>query len=531
MKVIAYITRAVLVLAVAGTLVPAIYAQDDSTQSSSPSTSSTPSSAPQQDSSQQSTSQADSSQQDSGAPPAATAPPQTSVENPPLSGLDQPQAEPAYGGRSYLVPGLQFSEAADTNPSGSTRNNNTVTEVSRGLGSLDLQKIWKRSQLGLDYIAGGVYYVGPRFSNLGRTYQVHTFAGDERILWRTGQMVIRDSFNYLPEGTFGFNSFGGAASFGSALGGGLSGAGAGSGVGGGLTGGIPTGNLGGGSFGSIGFQPRIGNSSIVDIVQQLSPRTSVTVAGAYDFTHFLTSASSQFPVINSQQASGQIGFNHIISRKDQIGVLYAYKEVHFPLAGTGTVKVDVWNALYGHRITGKLNLVLAGGPQVVTVSNPPGSAAFLAFGPTTRKVAGNGSVTFHYSVTARTNVQMLYQHFVTPGSGFFAGANTDAARLSLARILGRRWTATADGGYSHSSALQSSSTVGLNSNAYQFWYSGASLRRQLGQHFGAFISYQFNDFGSGHCNGSSTSSVCGQTVQQHVGVFGIDWHPSPIRLD
>ena len=39
-------------------------------------------------------------------PPAATAPAeQNNAENPPLSGLDQPVAEPAFGGRSYLVPG------------------------------------------------------------------------------------------------------------------------------------------------------------------------------------------------------------------------------------------------------------------------------------------------------------------------------------------------------------------------------------------------------------------------------------------
>lgn len=521
MKAIDHITRVLLLLAIVGTMVRTIYAQDDSTQSSSSSSSTTPSSSSPQDASQQNSSQQGSSQQDSGAPPAATVPPETNVENPPLSGLDQPQAEPAYGGRSYLIPGLQFSEAADSNPSGRT-GNSTVTEVSRGLGALDLQKIWKRSQLGLDYIAGGVYYVGPHFSNLGRTYQVHTFAGDERILWRTGQLAIRDSFNYLPEGTFGFNSFGGAGSFGSALGSGLTGAGAGSGVGGGLTGGTP-GGLSGGSFGSIGFQPRIGNTSIVDIVQQLSPRSSITLAGTYDFTHFLSSANTLVNVIDSQMASGQIGFNRIITRKDQIGVLYAHQELHFPIKGAGTVHADVWNALYGHRITGKLNLVLAGGPQLVSI-NPPG-------GSTTRRISGNGSITFRYSVTARTNAQVLYQRYVTPGSGFFAGATTDAARLSLARILGRRWTATTDGGYSHSSALQSSTTAGLNSNAYQFWYSGASLRRQLGQHFGAFISYQFNDFGAGRCNTSPPSSVCGQTVQQHVGVFGIDWHPRPIRLD
>src|SRR5713101_4050725 len=53
-----------------------------------------------------------SSAQAGGAPPAATGPSAgPDIENPPLSGLDQPTSEPAYGGRSYLVPGIQLSEA------------------------------------------------------------------------------------------------------------------------------------------------------------------------------------------------------------------------------------------------------------------------------------------------------------------------------------------------------------------------------------------------------------------------------------
>jgi len=57
--------------------------------------------------------QNDSSDQSGGAPPAASTPAEINAENPPLSGLDAPSAEPAYGGRSYLVPGIQLTESAD----------------------------------------------------------------------------------------------------------------------------------------------------------------------------------------------------------------------------------------------------------------------------------------------------------------------------------------------------------------------------------------------------------------------------------
>jgi hypothetical protein len=465
-----------------------------------------------------------------GAPPAATGTPGQSMENPPLSGLDVPTAEPAFGGRSYLQPALQFSESANSNATGTNNSNyNGISATSQGLGSLDLQKLWKRYAIGLDYVAGGVAYSGPTLPGRGNAYQVHTLASDQRILWRTGQLAIRDSFDYLPEGTFGFNSMGGAGSFGSALGGI---AGAGSGLGGGISGGSPAGLFGAGSFGYIGFEPRIDNLAIIDITQELSPRSTVTLGGGYDIGHYLNSPQASFPIVDSEQATGQVGYDRILNQKNQIGVLYAFQEFHFPLANTGDVRAEVWNALYAHRISGRLNLVLAGGPQLVDVHRPP----VLLLGVTiplapTETVSANGSVTLQYTVSSRTSGQVLYQRYITPGSGFYAGADTNAARLSMSHLFGRRWTGATDCGYSHNSALQNASpSVGLNAHAYQFWYAGGSLRRHLGPHFDAFASYQFNDFGSTACT-SSKSNVCGQAIERQTGMVGITWHPRPIRLD
>jgi hypothetical protein len=466
------------------------------------------------------TAQDDAGSAGSGAAPAATAPAeQNNVENPPLSGLDAPAAEPAFGGRSYLVPGLQVSEAVDSNAASTASNNTHMSEITRALGSVDMQKIWRQYQFGLDYIAGGNFYAGPIITtNHSRFTQVHTLAANQRILWRTGQLAIRDSFDYLPEGSFGFSSYGGAGGFGSAIGGGVTGVGAGTGVGSGLAGGSA--GLGT-SFGSVGYQPRIDNSSIIDVVQGLSPRSTVTMAGGYSFTNYLDTSSSA-PLVNSQQITGQVGYNRTLNRKDQIGVQYSYQDFHFPRVGSGSVQAHAWNALYGHRVSGKLNFTVAGGPQLVILNNA---------GATTKKLAANGSLTLGYTVSSRTNVQVVAQHYVSPGSGFYAGANTTATRVSLGHRFGRHWTTSTDAGYSHNSNLQSSSVLppaGVTSHSYQFWYAGTSLQRQLGQQFSAFVSYQFNDMGLRQC---APTVICGGTSTRHTGQVGINWHPRPIRLD
>jgi len=139
---------------------------------------------------------------------------------------------------------------------------------------------------------------------------------------------------------------------------------------------------------------------------------------------------------------------------------------------------------------------------------------------------------FSYTISSRTHFQFDYDRYVTPGSGFYAGANTNALRVSLGHLFGRRWTTNADAGYSHNANLQTSNSTsaGVNSRTYQYWYAGTSLQRQLGPEFSVFVSYQFNDLGVGQCSTTNTS-ICGLTAKRHTGQFGINWHPRPIRLD
>lgn len=451
---------------------------------------------------------------DQGAAPAATGPDTTTqaIENPPLSGLDQPSFEPGFGARSYLLPKLQVSEAVDTNPSGGLGSNTVLKDVTRGLGSLTLQKIWKIHPLDINYIGGAAWYPGAS----GSVYQLHSLGAVQRILWRTGQLSIRDSFSYLPQGSFGFNSFGGAGGVtgGGGLGslGGTSGGGVGGGAGGTTLGGI--------GFGSLGNQPRITNSSTLDVTQSLSPRSSVVLAGSFALTDFLNNPQGY---VNSQQSTGQAGYNYQISRQDQIAVSYAYEEFHFPQAGTGnSFNANVWQVLYGHRISGRLDFRAGGGPQWIHSQTQGVSSSFIS---------GSGQAALTYYRSARTNISLSYSHYANPGSGFFAGANTDSARLALTRTLTRRWSLTTDTGYSYSSrVLKKTTTIANNAQTYDYWYAGGALRYQISRHFGAFADYQYDSigFGNGFCK---LGTPCNTGYGHHVGLIGLDWTPSPIRIE
>src|SRR5206468_11995301 len=114
--------------------------------------------------------------------------------------------------------------------------------------------------LDIDYSGGADWFNGG-----SKVYQVHSLGAVQRILWRTGQLALRDNFSYLPQGSFGSNSFGGSG----ALTGGSGIGGTGIAGGGGFPGG---GNI---NFGSVLTQPRISNMSAADVTQSISPRSTV----------------------------------------------------------------------------------------------------------------------------------------------------------------------------------------------------------------------------------------------------------------
>ena len=443
------------------------------------------------------------------APPAAFGPENPPVivnENPPISGLDQPSLEPNFQPRSMLVGGVEGSESLDSNIGSDARP--AWHSVTRGLGGLTMQRLWRRYQLAAAYV-GGVGYYNRAGDGLK---QIQKVQAQQSILWRTGQLTMRDSFSYLPEGSFGSGAFGGSGGFQLGLGSLGEGMGMlGSGLGG------HYGALGAQQLGSLGQAPRITNTGILDVVQGLSPRSSLTAAGSYGLTHF-TDNSQGF--INSEQAGAQAGYSHTVSKKDQLALSYGFQSFHFPSeTGADNVIAHVVQAMYGHRVSGRMDLVFGAGPQWTRTQDP-------VTGNTSRiSVAGQATLRYRFH---NTSMMLSFERYDNSGSGFFAGAESNVARLELARKLGRRYTANAALGFAHNRRLQSS-VQGVASTSYNYGFAGLALRREFGYNWGTYLSYQWNDQVFDTCPVPGPN--CDRISVRHVLTFGVDWHFRPIRID
>jgi hypothetical protein len=427
-------------------------------------------------------------------------------DNPPISGLDQPTLEMRGATRSFFSPGLQVSESADTN-SGNQLGKSQLKSATRVLGALDLQKFWPKSDFFLEYLGGGVFFSDGSHD----VRQLHALAGLFVTRWRTGQITFRDSFSDLPEGSFSVGAYGGAPGLGLARGG----------VGAGIPGGGLPGMNGNATFGGIGLTPRISNLAVADIVQAISPRSAVTVAGGYTTAHFLEGNPS---LINSQQFTVEGGYSHLLNRRDQIALVYAFQEFVFPLAAGGKIDVNVVNLRYGRNITGRLNLLVGAGPQYISIYSPqPGGSV------TQRRVSASVRARLMYKFP-KASLAASYEKYTSSGSGFFAGADTQVGRLSVMRPIGRTWEFFGDVGYSYHKRLQNLLFLGTAGATYSDGFAGVAFRKQIGRNFGIFAASRFNDlaFDNSFCG---TGTSCSRISQRYVGTVGVDWHPRPIRIE
>jgi hypothetical protein len=425
-------------------------------------------------------------------------PAQPTTENPPISGLDLPGLEPRTAPLSYLQPGVHVSESVDSNV-GNALGGSSVHSVTQALGSLTLERLWSNYDLALDYLGGVGYYNAP---GIGAKL-VQGLNVSQKIKWKRGQLALYDDFSYSPEGNFG-SAYGAGGSQQNLVGGGF---------------------LGGGVFGSLGQVPRITNLTAAEITQSLSPKSVLTLTGAYGLLHFMGKDQQGISFVGSTQVSAQAGYNRILTRHDQVALVYGYQGFRFSsVAGSRTsFHTQIVQAMYGHRISGRMDFLIGAGPQVTSFNS------LTILGPSRENklsVAGRASLRYHFP---KTSLELSYDRYTTSGSGLFAGAQSNIAALRASRPITRVWSGFADLGFSQNSRLQPSS-AGVNANHYGAGFAGFGARRAIGRYFRVFASYQFNELylDNSFCAGRSG---CNRISQRQVGTFGLDWTPRPIRID
>jgi hypothetical protein len=459
-------------------------------------------------------------------------------DNPPISGLDMPNLEPHASPLNYVQAGAHVSEALDSNVA-DTLGGSGFHSRSQALGSLELQRLWSHYDLALDYL-GGIGYYAARGIGLK---QIEELGVNQKITWKRGQLGLRDAFSYQPEGSFG-SSYGSIAGTGA----GLSGLGT---------------FLSGNGLGALGEVPRIQNVSLVDVVQNLTPKSSVTATGGYSFVHFLgNDLTTGTSFIGNSQITAQVGYNRVLGPHDQAAITYAFQD--FSFSSGIAFRSHVMQLMWGHRISGRMDFLIGAGPQftqinglptVVTAPNPATDTIPPCFiSPTFQFIcprndlrisaAGRASLRYRFE---KASMALSYSHYLTGGSGFFAGAKSDIALVTVERPLGRIWTVFADIGYSRNTREQSLSVAqtaactptpqnpkptcpGVSANTYSFDYAGAGMRRRFGRAFQLYASYQFNylTFDTSFCG---LTAPCNRISQRHVGTIGLDWTPRPMRLD
>jgi hypothetical protein len=445
-------------------------------------------------------------------------------ENPPISGVDMPNLEPHAAPLSYLQAGAHVSESVDSNIENSL-GGSSAQSLTRAEGSLELQRLWSHYDLSLDYLGGVGYY---NAAGIGLK-QVQELGFYQKITWKRGEFGIRDAFSYQPEGTFG-SSYGSVGATGAGLG---------------EVGAF----FGGSALGALGVVPRIMNLSLADAVETLTPKSSITATAGYGFVHFLQNEpGTNSAFIGDSQVSGELGYNRILGPHDQGAIVYGYQGFQF---STGvTFHANVIQLMWGHRISGRMDFLVSAGPQFlqvnhllapVTVSTsadtvPPcvRELGLTLECPTNDlRVSAAGRALFRYQFP-RVSLEAAYEHFLTSGSGLFAGAESDIARVNASRPLGRVWSAFANVGYSRNSRVTPEACTqncpGVNANVYQYGFVGGGVHRMFGRTLLGFASYQFNKllFDSSYCG---SSVPCNRASNRQVVTIGLDWTPRPIRLD
>jgi hypothetical protein len=462
-------------------------------------------------------------------------------ENPPLSGLDLPSLEPHAAPLSYLQPGATFNESAITNAGNTLGGGSNFSSITQGLGSVTLRRLWSNYDLAMDYMGGAGYYTLE-----GQGWKLlQQMDIDQKINWKRGNLSLRDSFSYLPEGNFG-------AAYGA-------------------LGSVGVGSLGVSSFssffggqdiGTLGLAPRIMNLSLADMSQTLTPKSAITAEGGYAFTHFYGSdATTGTSFIGGSQVSAQAGYNRVLTSHTQMALIYGYQAFDFSVYGTA-FHSHVIQGMYGHRISGRMDLSLGAGPQLTLIDSQSAACSnnlipllyCSSFGASLETVTNKQTLLgvaaqgrLRYQLT-KTLLDLSYQRYETGGSGIFAGAQTNLIAFSATRPLSRVWTGFANIGYSTNSRLQpltleqvtqctqllsgttSAACPANDATSYNYGFIGGGVRRHFGTAFNAFMSYQFNElsFGQSYC---LNSSVCNRISNQHTISFGLDWTPRPIRLD
>jgi hypothetical protein len=414
-------------------------------------------------------------------------------DNRPLSGVQNPTLGTPELRHSYWVPGIQYSNTVRSNSLSLAANSawNTTSFVS---GEISLLEAWSHSLLSANYSGGGFSSTDSIQGN-GQYHQLATAFEVDQRRW---QLLFVDQFSYLPQSAFGFGGTSGLAF---------------PGIMGTLA--VPLPGLQSTYVPSQTILttngPRYSNASAAQLTYAVNPRGSITLAGVYGTLRFIDSGN-----VNSDSEILSAGYNYAITRKDTMGMVYLFSAYRYP-GDPQAIGDHVGQFVYGRKITGRLALKLAGGPEVTTFR--------VAISGSKQKISGAGNASLTYAL-ARSSVGLSYTHGVSGGSGVFTGSTIDQANATWSRLLTRAWSGSVNFGYAKNRQILS--VRGLASPSYETWLAGGGLSRALGRTANFSVAYQaqIQNSNVAICG----NPTCGTNYTVHQVFLTFECHTRPLVL-
>jgi hypothetical protein len=434
-------------------------------------------------------------QQDQNAEPTNTLQPDIT----PLTGIQDATLGSPEIRHSYWVPGIQWSGTIQSNSYNHSQNSSWLMN-NYLIGNLSLLKAWSRSELAINYSAGGFFSTDSAQGN--GYYQVLNLS--QTFQWNRWLVQILDQFSYSPLSTFGF---GGGTNLGvPGVGGTL-----GSPIPGMGTSYLPSQSI----YASIG--PRYLNATALQITYATSPRGSITASGSYGFLNFVDPGN-----VDTDTTTATVGYNYALTRGDSIGAFYRFSGYHYP-GQPQAFGNQSFNIAFSRKHTGRLALQLYGGPAITTFRVPVGGQS--------NEIGANvgAMVTYAFKDGALSG---HYIHGLSGGSGVLTGSNIDEVTFAANHSLSRVWSGQFNFGFAHNTSVVNLAATSSNAANYNSWFFGGGVSRPLGRNARLAIAYNattdaYSQSGcsGSSCNGSQNSNNFGNYI-----TINLQWHTRPFVL-
>jgi hypothetical protein len=405
--------------------------------------------------------------------------------------------------RSYWQPLFSVASIVDTDPLTSGQATRDVTSWSALYGGIDLRRKTRQSDTILSYLGGGL------ISNDGseNSSVIQQFEFGEKVGWGRSTLSLFDLFDQLPETSFGFYLP--------------------------LSVSLPAGQ-------DLLLQPvftanqsilttqgeRIGNASVAQFDQALTPRSSLTFVGAYSLLHFIDGGSS----LNFGEVTVQGSFDHQLTRRSTVGMLYRFNELQ--IEGFGSpIDAHTVQLSYGQRIAGRLALRLAAGPGISLYRAPATTGAPGGTTSPTRSTSQNywtldASLTYQQR---RTLFGLAYDHSLSGGGGVLPAAITDQVSGSVTTQFSTAFNGGLTAGYARNTGLNNLfSPLSVPGQIYNYWFGGVTLSHPWGRWTNLNLRYetQYQNSNANFCIGTA----CQRNFLRQTGSIGFTWRARPVPV-